>query len=558
MYRVLIVEDEFIVRYGIRSMIDWEMIGLHLAGEAANGKEALERISKEPLDILITDLKMPVMDGIELISHVRRSYPEMKIIILSNLEDFHYAKEAIRHGVSEYLVKSDMMPRDFEQALLNVKMRLDAARSESAALARVSEEVPLRRKKFLTELIEAGTDDPASADLAAESLGIGRLRSAYVLHISLNASEQGFTEKRSAVTEALGQAWPYGQPGCEVFPDKQGDLNLLLMNGEANGVSDEDALSRLTERAEEFIRLLARQFRLVATVGVGSPIRAWDQAKEAYAQAVWAARQKMFLGTGRIILYDGEAHRRQSEPAEQVRVASAQLQAMAYASQSRELTAYLKSLFGQLSARRDPDLVHIVSLELLMILTTLWPDVSSDDRQILELKKQYYDQLSWLETLQESEAWFTESFEALARHIALMYNSDRNSIMKAAQYIQQYYHQEISLQAISHYVHLSKNYFANLFKKEMGESFLEYLTRIRIENAKELLKRDLKATDVGSRVGIHDPKYFSKVFKKIVGLSPSEYRSLVRSARQSEGEGSDLAGTHGIPEELREGELECE
>lgn len=558
MYRVLIVEDEFIVRFGIRSMIDWEMIGLKLAGEAANGKEALEWMRREPLDILITDIKMPVMDGIELISHVRRLYPEMKIIILSNLEDFHYAKEAIRHGVSEYLVKSDMMPRDFEQALLNVKERLDAARSESAALARISEEEPQRRKKFLTELIEAGTGDAATADRTAESLGIGRLQSAYVLHISLNASEQGFTEKRAAVTQALSQVWTQRQTGCEVFPDKQGDLNLLIMIEGADGVLGEDALARLTDRAEEFIRLLAGQFRLVATVGVGGPIREWAEAKEAYAQAVWAARQKMFLGTGRVIVYDDEAYRRRWEPAEQVRVATAQIQAMAYASQSRELAAYLKALFGQLAARRDPDLVHIVSLELLMILTTLWPDVSSDDRQIVELKKQYYDQLSRLETLQESEAWFTASYDALAQHIARMYNSDRNSIMKAAQYMQQYYHQEISLQAISQYVHLSKNYFANLFKKEMGESFLEYLTRIRIENAKELLKRDLKATDVGERVGIHDPKYFSKVFKKITGLSPSEYRHLVREARQADGEGSDPAGADGTSEGTEEGEPECE
>ncbi|UUZ90510.1 response regulator [Paenibacillus sp. P25] len=131
MLRVVIVEDEYIVRYGIRSMIDWEKVGLAVIGEASNGQEALELIVQEPPDILITDIKMPVMDGLALIAEVRKFSPHMKILILSNLEDFQYAKEAIRYGVSEYLIKSDMMPRDFEEALMKVKEAIEEASSIS-------------------------------------------------------------------------------------------------------------------------------------------------------------------------------------------------------------------------------------------------------------------------------------------------------------------------------------------------------------------------------------------------------------------------------------------
>lgn len=127
MYRVIIVEDEFIVRYGIRSMIEWDAIGMEVAGEASNGREALELMAAGLPDILITDIKMPVMDGIELIAEVRKLSPDLKILILSNLEDFQYAKEAIRHSVSDYIIKSDMMPRDFEQVLLKLKQGLDEA-----------------------------------------------------------------------------------------------------------------------------------------------------------------------------------------------------------------------------------------------------------------------------------------------------------------------------------------------------------------------------------------------------------------------------------------------
>lgn len=284
--------------------------------------------------------------------------------------------------------------------------------------------------------------------------------------------------------------------------------------------------------SEELICRLSTQYGWTATIGLSGVNGQWTELKNAYVQAVEAARQKLFMGSGRVLVHSSEELKAQVPPLEALQISSRQIQSMVYAFQSRELEEYLNQLFGQLAVRRDADLVQIISLELLMILTTLWPDVSRDAEQVLELKKQYFDELSMLETLEQSRLWFMQAFEALVEHMIEMYNSDRNSIIKATQYIQQYYDQEITLQSISRLVHLSKNYFANLFRKEVGESFLEYLTRIRIEKAKTLLTGELKAGDVGTLVGIQDPKYFSKVFKKITGVSPSEYRGLVRKSGQ--------------------------
>jgi len=531
MHQVMIVEDEFIVRYGIRSMIEWEKIGLQLTGEAANGKEALELMKAGLPDILITDIKMPVMDGIELIAEVRRISPDIKIIILSNLEDFQYAKEAIKHGVSEYLIKSDMMPRDFEQALLKLK---ESARRGNAANEGepAFQPEPAHKEKFLVELIEGTIRGAAEGSKKAGQLGMSQLHSAYLMHISLNDSELGFTERLSLIRHMLEQVWAEGGSSYEVFPDKQGEINVLFLGF----VSEERPypagdMQKLRQWAEDFIQQLSKPSGRLATIGISSRIREWTDVKEAYVQAVKAEKQKMFLGCGRAIIYGTDDMSMPAAKVEHLRISSHQIQSMVYAFQSKELTEYLEELFEQLAARRDVDLVQIISLELLMILTTLWPDVSSDAQQVLELKKQYFDELSRLETLEQNRIWFIQAFDALVQHLILMYNSDRNSIIKATQYIQQYYHQEISLQSISTLVHLSKNYFANLFKKEVGESFLEYLTRIRIDKAKTLLTGDLKAGDVGSLVGIQDPKYFSKVFKKITGVSPSEYRHLVREER---------------------------
>lgn len=533
MHRVIIVEDEFIVRYGIRSMINWESIGMEVIGEASNGREALEVMESGLPDILITDIKMPVMDGIELIAEVRKLSPDIRIIILSNLEDFQYAKEAIRHSVSEYMIKSDMMPRDFEEVLLKLKESLEAVQKNMPVPSLAAPPEPVHKENFLMELMERGAAQGQIDRSRLAQAGLADSRPLYLLHISLGSSaEPGYGQGQTVIRRLLEQIWVERALGYEMFPDRQGELNIIVtteLNAQSAG---SDWLDFVRSCSEELICRLSGQYGWTATMGLSGVNGQWAELKNAYVQAVEAARQKLFMGSGRVLVHGSEELKAQVPPLEALQISSRQIQSMVYAFQSRELEEYLNQLFGQLAVRRDADLVQIISLELLMILTTLWPDVSRDAEQVLELKKQYFDELSTLDTLEQSRLWFMQAFEALVEHMKEMYNSDRNSIIKATQYIQQYYDHEITLQSISRLVHLSKNYFANLFRKEVGESFLEYLTRIRIEKAKTLLTGELKAGDVGTLVGIQDPKYFSKVFKKITGVTPSEYRGLVRKSGQ--------------------------
>ncbi|MGO4107145.1 response regulator transcription factor [Paenibacillus sp. YAF4_2] len=521
MYRVLIVEDEFIVRYGIRSMVDWEKAGIEVTGEAANGKEALELIHLNPPDILITDIKMPIMDGIQLIKEVRNSGYAMKIIILSNLEEFQYAQKAISHGVSEYLIKSDMMPRDFEKALMNVKDSLDSIGGKATI------DEPARKEKLLLGLIEGSSYEEGNLEEAE----LGELHMpAYLLHIFIHSTDRGFIEKQHVIHETIEHIG--GDRKFAVFADKQGEINVLLpIPNRSNGTAAESDEHWAKQLARSILSNLADGYGLDCTIGLSGRANQWTELSKAYNQASASARQRLFLGIGQVIAYS-ELTTAEEESGTPIKVSQSYIHTLLYGLQTKELNEYVGSLFDQLGKRKDPDLVQIISLELLMILTSMWPDVSNDQDQVLHLKKQYFDQLSKLETIKQSREWFIQAFAELQDHMIRIYNSDRNSIVKATQYIQQHYQQEISLQSISQFVHLSKNYFANLFKKEVGESFLEYVTRVRIEKAKVLLAGEMKAAEVGQLVGIPDPKYFSKVFKKITGATPSEYRSLVKEDKE--------------------------
>ncbi|MFC5446987.1 response regulator [Paenibacillus aestuarii] len=516
--RVVIVEDEYIVRFGIRSMIDWDKLGMTVTGEAANGQEALELMRDELPDILITDIKMPVMDGLALIAEARQLSPQLKILILSNLEDFQYAKEAIRYGVSEYLIKSDMMPRDFERALLQVKEVIERTAQTGGEKKEAAME-PMRREKLLLDLAEGICDDAANL---WEELGLPAWEApVYVLHLCREGMEQGVTAGQGQqFREMLEDMLAEREADYEAFADRQGEINMLLFPG----MPAAQAHKWVSGLADTLIQQL-KPSGMRCTIGISSGVEEAGKLQQGFEQAKLAVKYKMFVGSGRAIAF-GEDYgpAAGNRPQEPLRVSASHIHSMVYAFQAKELRLHLETLFEQLALRKDLDMVQIISLELLIMLTSLWSDVNSDQESMIELKKQYYDQISKLETIHESKAWFIQAFDELIAHMVGVYNSDRNSIIKATQYIQQYYHQEISLQSISSFVHLSKNYFANLFKKEMGESFLEHLTRVRIEKAKTLLTGELKTADIGHLVGIPDPKYFSKVFKKIAGVSPSEYR----------------------------------
>ncbi|RTE03078.1 response regulator [Paenibacillus whitsoniae] len=527
MHRVVLVEDEYIVRFGIKSMIDWEKLGLTVSGEASNGVEALALIQENPPDILITDIKMPQMDGITLISEVRKVCPRMKIVILSNLEDFQYAKEAIRQGVSDYVIKSDMMPRDFESMLAKVKASIAEGAHAGGEHPHVAVE-PLLREKLLLELIESGERSAESRKALAGKAAHTALKPPLcLLHVSKQAGEPGIRHGgESAIRQALAEVLPaYAEVQAEVFADRLGEVNVVLGGKEAGKPESSEQAWQL---GEALLVRLRDDCALTATVGISRSVTGWTELPQAYEQAVAAAKYRMFIGEGIVIRYGVDYVGARSVGTEMIKISPQQIHAMVYAAQGKELRSYLEAIFSEMALRQDYELVQIVSLELLIQLTTLWADIASDPESVMGLKKQYYEQLAKLETLEQSKAWFMQAYESLIQHMIGVYSNDRTSILKAVQYMQMNYQQEMSLQAISNLVHLSKNYFANLFKKEMGESFLEHLTLIRIEKAKTLLASELKTADIGHLVGIPDPKYFSKVFKKITGVSPSEYRARVR------------------------------
>ncbi|RJE90335.1 response regulator [Paenibacillus sp. 1011MAR3C5] len=533
MYKVLIVDDEHLVRYGIKAMIDWESIGFQVVGEASNGREGLQAFQELAPDVLITDIKMPVMDGMELIAQVRMIDRDAKLILLTCLEDFEYAQRALRLGTTDYLIKSNMMPQDMESVMLVLKGLLDEERADQGKLPESGEDTAEAREAIAMDALLMGlahgtiSAGPMTGAMLQTSELNNHQGELVLLHIGLDYMEnvtQRFSENElirlhtegASIVRHICSAEKYG---IELFSSRTGEWNVLLKNA---GESHAEALG------QAIINRLSEVWNESATVGISSAFHALTELREAYIQAEQGYRLKLFLGCGSVIRADARsADDSTHQPAP---IMNKKLNDFLYSLDSEAMRTYIDHVFNDAEARLDVERAQLISIELLLNLTNMYTDLTHDHEWLYDRKKELYDQIKELETLSDRKRWFVQVYEELIHKVRSVYSSDQGSIPKIIAFIDQNYDKELSLQILSEHVHLSKNYLANLFKKETGEGVIDYITRVRMDRAKSLLRgTDLKSSEISLKVGIPDSKYFSKLFKKMTGVTPSEYREAAHA-----------------------------
>lgn len=529
MYKVLIVDDEHLVRYGIKAMIDWESIGFQVVGEASNGKEGLQAFQELAPDVLFTDIKMPVMDGMELIAQVRAINREAKLILLTCLEDFEYAQRALRLGTTDYLIKSNMMPQDMETVMLELKAMLDQERGgqegpSDAGKSAAGGRETMAMDSFLMGLA-LGTLSTSQTEAMLQETEKDARGPFILLHIGLDymenaaqrLSENELTGLHSEGAAIMRHICFAEEQDMELFSSRTGEWNVLLRNaGDGSAV-------RL---GQAIINRVSEVLNVSVTVGMSSEFHALTELRDAYLESEQAYRLKLFLGCGSVIRADASTAAHSVE--QPVPLANKKLNDYLYTLDSEAMRAYIDHVFNDAETRLDVERAQLISIELLLNLTNMYADLTHDHERLYERKKELYEQIKELETLADRKRWFIQVYEELIHKVRSVYSSDQGTIPKVIAYIEQNYDQELSLQVLSEQVHLSKNYLANLFKKERGEGVIDYITRVRIDRAKSLLRgTDLKSADISLKVGIPDSKYFSKLFKKMTGVTPSEYREAV-------------------------------
>jgi two-component system response regulator YesN len=522
-YKVFFVEDEIITREGIRDNVDWQSSGFKFCGEAADGEMALPLLRTTQPDVLITDIKMPFMDGLQLSKIVRERMPWIKIIILSGHDEFEYAQKAISLGVADYLLKPVTVQK-LQTVLQKLAAQLDQERKEQATLRQLQEQMEdnrtMLREQLLFKLV-IGAISPAEAVEKGPALGLDLVARHYlvvILKLELgDRTEQYDPDEYQHLQQTLTEL-AERDPDVFVLKRDWGDITLIMKG------STPEYLEEARDILLEDVHQTVAGTRYQLTVGAGAYKERIADITRSFVEALLQLQDHV-----------NESGLRLSPSLEQkelLKLDKAVLENYLRSGKKDEFDEFFTSYTGRLSepALRSMLVKNYIFVDVILATAKLINELGGDMDRVLP-------ELNSIETILSSVKSVEQLHEQVHNitSIGLSYRDDQPShqhahvIRQAKEYIDLHYADpDLSLNDVAAQANLSSSHFSVVFSQETRQTFKEYLTEVRMTKAKELLRMTtLRSADIAYQVGYNDPHYFSSVFKKHTGLSPMEFRSQV-------------------------------
>lgn len=529
MYKVFLVDDEIVVREGIRDNINWDNTDFTLAGEAPDGEMALPLILEMKPDILITDIKMPFMDGLELSRIVKKKMPWIKIIILSGHDEFNYAKEAISIGVTEYLLKP-ISSGDLIRLLGKVSAQIESEKLERENIEKLKSQwednSELLRDRFLNEL-SLGMIQPVEAIEKCSRFNIDLIAKFYIVEIVESEIKEilNSNNRHSEYIKMESIISSIAHNNRDIIKFKRNmEETILIFKG--------DSAASLEENAYGFAQAVKyeveRNTGCLLTIGIGNARERIHGITKSLSDAETAKNYKYVFGKNKIIgIKDIKANAPGKDEFLKLDKISI-IEYLRYGSKSN-IREYLSNYIQCLSEPNLKSLIYTYYAFMDIVLTSsrfvteLGGNLEELAPEVVQLENILADMDSINNFKKYAELILTKVFDFRDSKVESRYGS---IISKAKDHINaRYFDPELSLISVASYVNMSPSHFSTIFSQETGETFIEYLTATRIKKAMELLKNtNNKSSEIAYRVGYNDPHYFSYLFKKVMGQTPKEYR----------------------------------
>lgn len=533
MYRILLVDDEILVRDAIRENIDWEGMDCELVGDCENGKQAAEFVSNHPVDIVLTDICMPYMDGMELSHFLHDNYPDIVIVIFSGFGEFEYAKKAIQYNVSEYMLKP-ITAMELRGVIEKMKAKVDLHKSEQKkleTLTKTSENyrknAQVIRSRAIESLVKCTQDVQESLNRLQE-MGITLDAKSYrvaVFDMDLYSDLYQIDVEKSQ--ESALMAFVLFNVADEIvtrenagiaFQEGSSCVCILFMG---------DHTREFGEKVRTICGEIQKQLQEVIGLDVSAGIGSWERSLKhlllSYNLARKALEYRYLLG--KRLLIDME------EENTDVKVSlEGIIRHMSNAIRIGNEEDMERDLEKMEQAVKD---AKVDKSRACMYLQQIIRAISSCQESVTEggqTKSLHREELLHQVTEQKSFQAAAELVKGYARAVfgqfsQLNSSSGQRQAVLAMDYIQKnYMDSDLSLNSICSYLNISTSYFSTIFKEVTGETFIEALTRIRMNKARELLENTtLKNYEIAEKVGFSDPHYFGISFKKMTGKTPTEY-----------------------------------
>lgn len=533
--KVFLVEDEYIVREGIKNNIDWEKNGYDFCGEASDGELAFPMISEKRPDIVITDIRMPFMDGIELSRMIKEEYPEIKIIILSGHEEFEYAKAAIQIGVEEYLLK----PINGDELLQVVnrvaqKIKEENESRETLQEGEGDENFEYAKRQLLSSLI----DDNASLSDAMEQgkkIHLNLMAQCYnimMLKLQRKNKEQGFSQRILELYKTMEDTLKE-QDGQSIMFDRAPEGKVILFMGSG----EEEIRRNMDVFAGQFREILPEYEDVTYFGSVGVPVMRLRELGESYEAASHGFSYRFLTEPNQIVDNHTVFDQTRNEKKFSCSIGSVDIQNL----DKQKIESFLKGgemdeihFFVEEYMKNTGDAGKNSMIFRQYIVMDMFFAASHFLTQITDGREQLGEPFESLEQMQkivsdlEATVVYIKELFTKVMQVRVAQTTEHNSdvVENAKKYISENYHdEELTLNTVAHEVNVSPNHLSAMFSQKTGQTFVKYLTDVRMHRAKELLKCTSKrSNEICEEVGYRDPHYFSHLFKKNVGCSPIQYR----------------------------------
>lgn len=531
MYSVLLVDDEVLIREAIRENIKWKELGFELIGACEDGREAMEAIRKTPPDLLLTDIYMPYVDGIELTKFVYENYPGTKVVIISGYDEFEYAKQAVKYQVVEYVLKP-VTAMELSEILTKIAKELNEEHEKSQNLKKIRgayiSNLPLLKGRFLNSLLQ-GRRLTEEIRQKLEEYQV-KLEGNYFTTLKIEGDDlSAFTLK---------------------YPEEKNDLALFaifniteeIVNSYGNGVAFQDVedktviiLSESTEEAldkktvllcEKIRQAISHFLKLEVTIGVGNTVSSISRLPEAYAGTRTALEYRFLAGGGQI-LFAKDFRDIQKAGSVNINEWSDRIVLAVKANHELEIKKEVSGFIGILRASYVPKNRSVIYVQnIIMSVMNKLDEAGLGSDQLYAEENELLNKIYGEPHLSGIEELLQKFCQKAARTLSDERESYcRRQAMLAVDYIEKNYKDpKISLNSVCTYLAMSTSYFSSVFKNCTGETFIEALTKKRVEKAKNLLENTaMKTYEIAEEVGYSDAHYFSSIFKKLTGMTPTEY-----------------------------------
>ena len=532
MYKLLIADDEQIVLDSTKYIIEKNFCDITVAATARSGREAVEKAESINPDIILMDIKMPGINGIDAIREIRRRREAVIFIILSAYEQFDYAKEAVEIGVMEYLLKPvsrEKLIHALQKSVEHINIEREKRKKELLLKEKLQTVLPILENGFIYSIVFF--EDNKEELLNYKNIFNIAEDSGYIVTVEFGQDEKtGRLGNRIGLSVKSESFYQYFRDmlqkkcKCYIGPVM---LNRIIVFIPAIWNADEYSMRVDAVNIGEYIyECLANKVDADFYIGIGRVHRNFSSISRSYEESLRAIKFLKSKGLMHIMDIPLLAVGTENYPIAK----ETQLLERLSCGDSQGCLSVFNGLFEWMVCEYANDRIKVNQrvTELLVLVQRMYAHYNSDDCSGV-FPQDYLKELQLIDNLEDLRILCRRILESVSKSIK--YIRDKNVskiILKSMQYIKENYAKEVSLEDTAKEANISPHYFCKLFKEETGENFIEYLTNIRIEKAKEMLREtDCSIKEICYEIGYGDPNYFSRIFRKVAGMTPTEYRETL-------------------------------